>query len=59
MATALKVAEITKFGCITACIGAVFIIEIMEMSCFLVMTWEGGAWKKRDLSDLVTRREKS
>ena len=50
MVTALKVAEITKIGCITACIGAVFIIEIMEMSCFL-NDMEGGAWKKRDLSD--------
>ena len=39
--TALKVAEITKIGCITACIGAVFIIEIMEMSCFLVRYGRG------------------
>jgi hypothetical protein len=41
VATALKVAEITKFGCIAACIGAVFIIEIMEMSCFLVRYGRG------------------
>ena len=54
MATALKVAEITKIGCITACIGAVFIIEIMEMSCFLVR-YGRGAWKKRDFSDLIIR----
>ena len=41
MATALKVVEITEIGCITACIGAVFIIEIMEMSCFLVRYGRG------------------
>lgn len=54
MATALKVAEITKFGCITACIGAVFIIEIMEMSCFLVRYGRGRV-EKRDFSDLIIR----
>ena len=40
-----------------ACIGAVFIIEIMQMSYFL-NDMEGGAWKKRDLSDFFNQAGK-